>query len=374
MQEVTQETSPEPIVTSSGDAPASFDELEALESLTSKAEPKTEKEPKAAKEKKEPEQTEKDSKDPVEASKEKTEEVEKDFKPVKTIKIRAGDQDVEIAPDAKVPVKVDGKIEEIPIQEIINGYSGQSSLDRKFASFQKEQKQFHGERDALNGVLTQAHDLLVNQNDLRGFVELVADIMGADPKEVFENSIGPIRTKFEEYSSLSPEERQARMVQEELDYYKKRDESLRAQRAEQSEMAKVEQDVSAILESSGMDKDTFVKRYDEMVAAGRDADEITPQQVAAYHRDVSIVDSVEKALEQYAPDLENRDEEFRRLATLAVQTEATPEEVEEIVKTLYENQAERKLSKKINTMERKHRAEVPVKDAQKDPSFFDDLE
>lgn len=382
---VTQTTSPEPIVSMGGDSPVSFDELESISALPGKVESQQAKK-EAKKEKQDGELEHRDGKESDEDKvrdgkkakekdgQEKAREVEKEVKTVKNIKVKAGDQEIELAHDALVPVKVDGKLEQKSLQEVINGYSGQSSLDRKFAEFKKVQTQFNEERQQLERFVQDSHDLLVNKGDFRGFVEYVAEVMGADPKKVYQETVEKFQTTLEQYQSLSPEEREAAKLQDELEFYKKKDEALRERERMTREEKEYRSKVESVMETHGMDNATFVKRYDELVATGKfDPNEIEADDVARFHKSMQTVENIEGLIEAHAPELENKEEEIHRLMTLAIQNGATKEELEEIVKALYANQAERKLAKKINKLEKKARSETPVKSAGTDPTFFDEL-
>jgi predicted transcriptional regulator len=122
---------------------------------------------------------------------------------------------------------------------------------------------------------------------------------------------------------------------------------------------------------AGLDKSTFVQAYDELVQSGIEAAKLTPEMVGQYWTNKRTVEKIETRLSDINAELAT-EENIERLATLAIQTGATEQEIEEVIQQLYANQAEKKLAKKINkTLKAKESA--PAKRAGSDPMFFDDL-
>jgi hypothetical protein len=370
---------PEPITLAGGDTPASFDEIEAL--VETKPE-KTEK-PKAKESEDKPK---KEKKDEDEKDEEKSKEVEpkdgKDAPPkegelakeTKAFKLKIGDQETEVRADALVPVKIAGKTEMVPLQDVVNNYSGATHLNRQYAEFKAKSEAHKAEIAEVDQAFAKLHELAVVNKDPRGTIELIAQAMGADPKQLFEDMSAKMMETFEAYAALSPEDRAKRKTEEELNYYRSKDEARKQKAAETQKAQSYEKQVEEIITKSGMDKPTFVSRYEELAGLGSiKKEDITPEMVAKFHGNMVALENVEKMVTQYAPELENKESEIQRLSQLAIQTGATALEIEEVVKSLYANQAERKLSKKISSMEKKAKGESPVRDPQKEPTFFDDL-
>lgn len=385
--------SPEPVSLASGDTPASFDELESLGTAKKATKESSSEKSTKAKESKEPEA--KPTKEPKngkeESNQEKSKEVDSKStkqddadappvkegelaKEVKSLKLKQGDQETEVRADALVAVKIAGKTEMVPLQDVLNNYSGASHLNRQFTEFKKEREVFESQRSEINSAIKTLHELAVDKQDPRATLEFIAEAMGSDPKELYEKMASQMEEALAKYASLSPEERAFRKQQEELEHYRKQDEKRRLTKAETQKKQETEKQVNEIIQANGMDMDTFANRYKELSEMGSyKPDDITPEFVASYHKNMVAIENVEKLVTEYAPELENQQDEISRLSTLAIQTGATAAEMEEVVKQLYANQSERKLSAKINKMEKKAKGEAPVRDPQKEPTFFDDL-
>ena len=70
----------------------------------------------------------------------------KEKKDVKNLRMKMGEELFNVASDATFKVKVDGKSEEVPLQELINNYSGKTAWDKKFTEIGKEKKEVQFEK------------------------------------------------------------------------------------------------------------------------------------------------------------------------------------------------------------------------------------
>jgi hypothetical protein len=291
----------------------------------------------------------------------------------KRLKIQHGEEAFDLPLDAKFPVKIDGKVEQVTLSELQARYSQQKHLDKIYTDYKKEKATFETERGKMKSMVDRVHDLLVNKKDLRGFIETVAEPLGVDPSELYQQTVSQMESKFEEAQMLSPEERKAKALEEELSYYRRKQEDAKTQAAQAKSKQELEAKVDKVLQESGMDKAAFVKSYDELVKLGFQAETLTPDQIASYHRSVKTIDQIESKLALINPELAQNSKEVERLATLAIQTRATPEEIDAVIEQLHGESAEKKLTKKITKSLKKSAAETPVKNPGKDPLFFDDI-
>jgi hypothetical protein len=378
----------EPIEVVGGDSPVSFDEMEAVSNWRSRIS-KNEPEVKTANRRKDEgdaleeilsddkpskeAKTEKKS-DKVEEKEEKTEKVAKkntQAEPEKALKFKVGDKEVELAASAMVPVKINGKVTEVPIQEVINRYSQQKHLDDIYRTYKTEKAQFDTERQKISDVISKSYEMLSQKKDLRGFVEYMSEALGVDGQKLYSEAVDKIRQAFEEESTLTPEERRLKQLEEENTFYKTKAEAQRTAEAESKKAKALESQVEQVMTKAGLDKSTFVQAYDELVQSGIEAAKLTPEMVGQYWTNKRTVEKIETRLSDINAELAT-EENIERLATLAIQTGATEQEIEEVIQQLYANQAEKKLAKKINkTLKAKESA--PAKRAGSDPMFFDDL-
>lgn len=379
----------EPIEVVGGSAPVSFDEMEAVSNWRSRI-GKNDPEVKTANRRKEEgdalEEVLSDKEEKPEAKKEtkaaKEEKAEKPAKeekatkntqaePAKALKFKVGDKEVELAASAMVPVKVDGKVTEVPIQEVINRYSQQKHLDEIYRNYKTEKAQFDTERQKISDVISKSYEMLSQKKDLRGFVEYMSEALGVDGQKLYSDAVEQIRQAFEEESTLTPEERRLKQLEQENQFYRQKVESERTAKTEAAKTKALETQVEQIIQTHGMDKQTFVRAYDELVQTGIEAAKVTPEMVGKYYSNTKLISKIESRLSDINPDAAT-EENIEKLATLAIQTGANEAEIEEVIQQLYANEAEKKLAKKINKTMKAKSAEGP-KRAGSDPMFFDDL-
>jgi hypothetical protein len=370
----------EPIQVVGGDAPVSFDALEAVSNWRSK---QTEQK----QEQKAPEKQAKPEKDEIKSAKaesKQSEDKEQDTRKAKaqdgkldskaeqkTLRLKNGEEQFEVAPSAMVEVKVNGKTIEVPVQEVINRYSQQKHLDDLYRNFKNERQAFDSERSKMNEILSKSKELLLDKKDLRSFLDVVAETMGTDGNKLYEETAEQMRAALELDLDLSPEERRIKQLESETTYYRTKAERERTAKAEAEQTKALESEVSGIISDLGIEKAEFVKAYDDLVANGADPNTVTPKMVAQFYSNARTIERIETRLKDINPELATSSN-VEKLATLAIQTGANESEIEAVIQELYENETEKKLSKKINkTM--KAKATPSPRRAGSDPLFFDDL-
>lgn len=366
----------EPIAISGGESPASWDDLEKV-TAKPKAEPKP-KEAKETKEVKEPKnkeaKQEKETK-AEESEKKEGKELEKPLTPAKLLKLKNGETELDVAADALVPVKIDGKVVEIPLQEAINRYSQQSHLDKLFKSYKTEKETFDKERKTMGEALNKSYDYLVNQKDLRGFIDYLSEAMGVDAQKLYQDAVGNLQKQIEEYSALSPEERRFKELESENAYYKKRMDAERQAQLDAKSNAALERQLQSVMADHQMDQAAVTTAWDQLTKMGYDPNEITPEFLGDYYSNTKRWDYVEKALGDINPELAGNTDLIQTFTTLAIETKATTEEIQAAIEQVYGKTPEKKLSEKVdkNMKANAQKGSKKEKNPGSDPLFFDDI-
>lgn len=383
----------EKVVLAGGESPASWDELDALTSKqrAPKKEPKESKESKEAKssnekrEKSQPKDEESNGDEETsdakskqandKKSEQKKDSVESSEKPAKLVKVKSGEETLELSADAMIPVKVDGKTIEVPLQEAINRYSQQSHLDKLFKDFKSEKQTFDAEKQAVSTALNKSYEYLVEKKDLRGFIEFMGEAIGTDAQTLYQDAIEGVKKQVEEMMSLSPEERKLRQVEEENAYYKQRMDAQKSEKERAKSQQELEGQVRKVMESYGMKEADLVSSYEDLIKLGHDPSSITPEFLGSYFTNMQTITRIEASLQAINPELASNQEVVEQLATYAIQTKATAEEIEEAIKQIYDEQPEKKLSKKIQKTDKamKSVASSKGRNPGSDPMFFDDM-
>ncbi len=236
----------------------------------------------------------------------------------KMLRMKMGDDLFNIKPDATLKVKVDGSNVDVPIQELINNYSGKTAWDKKFTEIGKEKKTLEFEKaqlttqkntlvERVNSILTPIRDKAKNPMD--AMLNLV-EMTGEDPYDVYRRTM---ESNLEELSSLLD----MTETERELYFHKKKDElhgKVQRQRQEkitqETTFNQAIQRVDALRQAKNVSEDAFVEASDELEAiykeSGLDVNSITEESVVDY---ASLKPHIAAVKELVAPFEENISDE-----------------------------------------------------------------
>lgn len=120
---------------------------------------------------------------------------------------------VKVAKDATFEVKIDGKIENLTVQEVVNRASGAVAYDRKHtelgrerAALQQEKEKFEEYTQVTNDNLAALTELAQNGTP-EDFVQYYGALMGKDPHSLLEGIIGNAIKYAEQFSQMTDREK-----------------------------------------------------------------------------------------------------------------------------------------------------------------------
>jgi len=256
--------------------------------------------------------------DKEESDKEEEEEVkeekEEEEKPKSKLRMKMGNDLYNITSDATFKVKVDGQTLDVPVQELINNYSGKTAWDKKFTEIGKEKKslefertKYIEERDMVLSEFKKILDPLSNPkaNPMESLMYLV-EISGGDPYNVYRRSIETNLQELENLMDMSEVERELYLhkKKDELhqSLYKKRDERSKEKEAFNQAVQKVDQ----LRQTYNVSQEQFVEAADELESiyteAKLDLNEITEEVIVDY---ASLKPHIQKVQQLIAPYEEN---------------------------------------------------------------------
>jgi hypothetical protein len=332
------------------------------------------------------EKEDKEKREPKKARKEaEKEEVEEEYVKVepsdnelpedkkgKPLRIRMADGDLyNIDATSTVPVKVDGKNQEVPMQELINNYSGKTAWDKKFTELGKEKKAVEFEKaqvttrnnlltDHLNRALDPIKD--PNKNPLDSMLYLV-EMSGQDPYAAYRRIM---EANLEELSSLMD----MGETERELYFHKKKDELHGKVTKQRNERVTKDQafnqaveKVNALRQAHNVSEDDFVDASEELEesfkAQGLDADSITEEQVVDFASLRPHIVTVKELVEPYDDNIdpEKYGDVVAQLARYLRDGKTNKEGVIEILKRNYSVEED---VKELNTKVYQKNAAKPV--------------
>lgn len=300
---------------------------------------------------------------------------EKD-QPSKLIKVKSGDQEIDLRSDTQFDIKIDGKIEKVTLEELTKDYSGKTNYTKKYTELDIERKAFHTERQELQSGIDKLLDL--SKTDKLGAMEYLYDKLGENGREAVKELKAQIHAAFEEWSTLSPEERAQRELKDETDYHKKRADKYEHERVEEAKNKALDTRVQAVKTQYSLDNASFVSRYDELKKFQESGDlkeEITPELIGAYHAQVIRQQDLGKVILQLDLDPGVQETAFSALKSIwDKDPELTVEELQRIASDVYGSSAAKKLAQKIKKSSGGSDLPPPPRKERNEPQFFDDIE
>jgi hypothetical protein len=334
----------------------------------------------------EEESEEEESEEEEEIEVKKEEEEKKDSK---KLRMRMGDELFNVDSDASFKVKVDGQNVDVPLQELINNYSGKTAWDKKFTEIGKEKKTLEVEKSQ---VTKQSEELkrhvaaalaplkTKDGNPMDSLLYLV-EMSGDDPynayRRIMESNLGELGKLMDMGD-----------VERELYFHKKKDElhldvakKRQGKIQEEQTFNQVVQRVDSLRQTFNVSEDAYVDASDELeeiyAASKLDVNDITHEAIVDYASLRPHIAVVKGLIEQYEDNISEGKygdivAELSRHLRDGKSDEAT------IKKLLARNFSVEEDVKELNSKVYGKSAKAPVKKALKEESksfeSFDDWE
>jgi predicted DNA-binding protein len=206
-----------------------------------------------------------------------------------TLRVKNGDESVDISPEATVKVKVNGKNEFVPVKELMTNYSGKVAYDEKFEKIQSETKEFTKEKEEFTAY---KDNMVGNFKEIFGKLEdpetnpmealtYLLDIAGKPVhtymKRVMEHQLG----ELEKLQEMDETEMSLYWTQQENEYLRS-NQATQAKR-EESQKTKMELDskISDLRERHGVSEEEFSTVRNELIEQTGSKD-VSPEDVVQY--------------------------------------------------------------------------------------------
>jgi len=244
---------------------------------------------------------------------EKSEEEKEDKAEVKKLKIRMSDGLYGIESDAKIRVKVDGEFQEVPLQDMINDYSGKTAWDKKFSEIGQEKKVLESEKaqitkskeflqETVSEVMGHLQDPEKNPLDALNFL---VEKSGQDSYTVWRRTLEANLEEVESLMYMSDVERKAYFLEKKDEFRTKSDEARKAEFAKEESFNQALQKVDSLRQAHGVSEEQFLKALDELDESGHDTNKMSDEQVVDYASLNPHVNDVQDVLEPYEDSIDN---------------------------------------------------------------------
>lgn len=331
--------------------------------------------------KEESESKEEESEEIVEDAEEESDSEDKSEEKKAVKKIKVGDEEIELALDAVVPHRVDGKDVEVTVEDLLSNYAGKVAWDEKFQKLAQEKKVFSQDKQAIQSLVSRFYEK-ANAKDPLGAIAVVAEASGIDPAHFLKDFRSNIFKMIHEHGKKDPNElRMLEYEENEKTYTQIQKERAERQKKEQ-EQARINADLEKVLDTTGASREELATIYKELTQQGNT--NLTPQQLGQEYQARKRESLVVGTLHSVDPNLDN--ETFKKVGTyLYNQAQLNPDFTEADLKEIAEKlldggkQQDKTLKKKRlgeklkkSAPERVAKPEVSKAKAS-EPMFFDDL-
>jgi hypothetical protein len=258
--------------------------------------------------KKEEKKEEEDDKEEI-----KEEVKEGEDKKGKKLKVKVGDELFGLEPDATIKVKVDGKNQEVTVQELINNYSGKVAYDTKFNEIgtqKKEVEQKFKQLEQTKSVIKSQIEPIIEiikdgTRDPYEAVMHIVDMVGGDPYTIFRRSLESRLGELENLLDMSEVERKNYFLEKQNEFLLKSTEKRTKSYESEQKLNQYAAQVDQIRQAYGVSEDQFVNALDELVELGFKESDIKDEFIAEWAAIKPYKSEVEELLQPYLDEIDD---------------------------------------------------------------------
>lgn len=229
----------------------------------------------------------------------------------KKVYIKVGEETFGIGNDALVPVVIDGKKVEIPLQELRNEYSGKKYAEQQLNALSVEkqrivqtQKQLEQSVNQYKTVAEKIHSIAgdVQQNPKEAF-KIFLDAFGFDTYDLEERMFKQDLAELGTVLQMSEVERKAYFLEKKNGHLQSLAEKRKMSDAEKQKVNTYAAQVAQLRKSFGVNEAQYVEAHQELTSKGyKDAD-LSEQDIVEWAATKPHRASVQELLKPYEEDL-----------------------------------------------------------------------
>lgn len=261
---------------------------------------------------------------------------------------------IEDVKGSKIKVKVNGKEEEVSIEELKSNYSGKVAYDKKFTELDKERKTFLNEKTQIENYVNEFRTIAQSQNMVEA-TKFLGQITGKGPHEVVNELINALAPEIERRYGLTDEELDFENKKAEFDYQKQKLETERNRLTQEKSQGALQAKIDEIMSSHKISAEDWNNAIHTLDSRLPKDEVITPELVSEYITFERANTTTESVLESYNDGKFAGDEEvIKGLREIILENpDFTNDDLVEILndalKTTQTKQVEEKLSKKVSS-------------------------
>lgn len=364
------------------------DDLKALEIAESAEE--SEEVDEATEEEEEEEGKEEDAKEKVEKP---AEEKDKNLPKGKKLYMKIGDETFAVDSSALIPHKVDGKPVQVPLQELLNNYSGKVAWDQRMNEInvkniehQKKEKSFTEDKEKVSGFVKDIMSIIENpEADPEEILEKIADYYenSIDGKEIdlYDLKERSFKAKLSELAKVlnfeTDAERKNYFLEKQKENLLKQAEKRKAKTETASKTNLYRQQADALRKSYGVSEAQYVDALEELRSFGHEDKDISEKNIVEWAATKPHRSEVHNLLEPYRDQIsdESYGEIVWSLSHLLRQGKESAESIKTQIEEVYGLPTEvKEISQKLSPVGRKKGSLKPSTPKNSSYESFEDIE
>lgn len=306
----------------------------------------------------------------------------------KKLRMRMGDELFNVDSNATFKVKIDGEQTDVPLQELINNYSGKTAWDKKFTEIGKEKKALEANSqklqqrvEYLNKHVGEFNKLMTdpNANPMDAML-LAVEMAQGNPYTTYRRFMEANLDELGKLLDMSETER-------ELYFHKKKDEfettiakKRESARKEEETFNQVFQKVEQLRKSYNVSEDEFVDASEELEAlykeAKLDPKQISEEDIVEYASLKPHIAKVKTLIQKYEENISEKKygDVVSNLSRQLRDGELDEKQIAELLKRNFSVEDDvKELNTKVYAKQEKKSAKV-AKDEVDDSVSFDDFD
>jgi hypothetical protein len=194
-------------------------------------------------------------------------------------------------------VKVNGKEEEVSIEDLKSNYSGKVAYDKKFTELDKERKQFLSEKQQIDNYISEFRGVAQSKNMLEA-TKLLGKLSGKAPHDIVNELITALQPEIERREFMTDEELSFENKQVQQKYQQEKLESDRKTFEQEQAQNALNAKVSEVMTNHNISSEEWASAVNELDARLPQDQALTPELVGEFV-------SYNKASSRAASALEN---------------------------------------------------------------------
>jgi len=279
---------------------------------------------------------------------------------------KEGDQNLD---EKLIEVKIDGKTEEVSLQDLKNNYSGKVAYDKKFSELDTERTAYKKEIDDINKYVTELGDTMTSKSMLEGYYK-VGEMVNIPPHVIKAQLIKELVPEIDRLRDLSQPEIDLEHQRAENEYLTTKYEADKNKTAAEQASSELQSKIDSVRANHNVEQEEWDKAFKHLDETLPPADVITPELMENAIIDSRISLRAEKALSEFEATLSEDAEVVASLKNIMKENpDFDDNDIKEILDQSYNKPKEQAIAQKIEKKVDKQ----PLKPKQELEEYGDDM-